>query len=192
MSTLILNSDYTPYDIWGWKKTMRKWLSDGEDIVYAIEANGHNPKMIRDGSGNEWPVPIILVLHNYQNPHKRKPTYKKSWVFIRDKMICQYCGDKLSSKETTIDHVIPKSIWKKEGRLGHASRYDNVVTACESCNHKKAARTPRQADMELIHEPREVTRSKNIINRIELDGTAHAAWLPYLKGIIPNYEKKEK
>jgi len=196
MSTLILNSDYTPYDIWGWKHTMSKWLSEDEEgkpIVYVIDFEGHKPRIIRDGSGNEWPLPIIMVLRVYQNTHthNRKSTYKKSWVFIRDKMICQYCGNKLSNKEATIDHVIPRSIWKKEGRQGHASRYDNVVTACESCNHKKAARTPKQANMKLIHEPRTVTRSQNIINRIELDGSAHAAWLPYLKGIIPDYEKKK-
>ena len=43
---------------------------------------------------------------------------------------CQYCSEIFDKKDLTLDHVIPKS---KKG----PSNWENVVTACKSCNLKK-------------------------------------------------------
>ena len=66
----------------------------------------------------------------------------RSNIFIRDFNTCQYCGNNAES----IDHIIPKS------RNGSHS-WDNVVTACMDCNHKKAGRTPKEANMKLKIKP---------------------------------------
>ena len=47
----------------------------------------------------------------------------------------------------TIDHVIPR---KHNG----PNTWENVVTACSPCNLKKAARSPDQAQMKLLREPK--------------------------------------
>jgi 5-methylcytosine-specific restriction endonuclease McrA len=51
-------------------------------------------------------------------------------LFLRDGYICQYCGDKFSPNQLTVDHVVPK---KHNGK----SIWTNVVSACSSCNANK-------------------------------------------------------
>jgi 5-methylcytosine-specific restriction endonuclease McrA len=46
----------------------------------------------------------------------------------------------------TMDHVIPRA---KRGR----HHWENVVSACRSCNQKKGCRTPEQAAMPLLAVP---------------------------------------
>ncbi|WNZ22186.1 HNH endonuclease [Leptolyngbya sp. NK1-12] len=74
--------------------------------------------------------------------HWKVPPVSRREVFRRDNHTCQYCG---STKHLTLDHVIPRS---KGG--GHT--WDNVVTACQTCNATKADR--------LLHETGMVLRTK--------------------------------
>lgn len=67
-------------------------------------------------------------------------------LFARDRMLCMYCGDHFSRGELTRDHVIPLS---KGGR----DVWENVVSACLSCNVGKGSHTPQQAGMPLLAVP---------------------------------------
>ena len=57
-----------------------------------------------------------------------------------------YCGTVLHKSDLTRDHIIPIS-------KGEPDNWNNVVTACKSCNHRKAAYTPEQAHMKLLGVP---------------------------------------
>ena len=59
--------------------------------------------------------------------------------FLRDKFSCQYCG---SGEDLTFDHLLPRS-------KGGQTNWDNVVTACSSCNVKKGGRLLKNLDMSL-------------------------------------------
>ncbi len=48
--------------------------------------------------------------------------------------------------ELTYDHVVPRS-------QGGKTVWDNIVTACQECNGRKAGRTPEQAGMRLLKKP---------------------------------------
>lgn len=86
------------------------------------------------------PVPSVIRLNNLiRRPILPKRLSRKE-VFHRDRYLCLYCGSE--PKRLTIDHVVPRS---KGGR--HV--WGNVVTACMSCNHLKAGRTPKEAGMRL-------------------------------------------
>ncbi|MEW6498688.1 MAG: HNH endonuclease [Cyanobacteriota bacterium] len=74
----------------------------------------------------------------------RVPPVNRREVLRRDKHSCQYCG---STKQLTLDHVIPRS-------KGGKHTWDNVVTACERCNSRKGDRTPQQAGMILRTPPK--------------------------------------
>ena len=87
---------------------------------------------------------VIRVVYFIRRPLLRRKMTKLE-VFSRDKYACQYCGNTV--KELTIDHVVPK-------RAGGAHCWENVVTACIPCNRKKAGRTPSEAGMPLLKEPR--------------------------------------
>ncbi len=74
----------------------------------------------------------------------KAPPVNRREVLRRDKHHCQYCGSK---HKLTLDHVLPRS-------KGGKHTWDNVVTACESCNSRKGDRTPEQAGMILKTVPK--------------------------------------
>jgi hypothetical protein len=47
----------------------------------------------------------------------------------------------------TFDHVIPVV-------KGGSKTWDNIVTCCFDCNHRKGGRTPEEAGMHLIRRPK--------------------------------------
>ena len=84
--------------------------------------------------------------------------YCKANVFRRDNHTCQYCGAKPGVAKLTLDHVLPRS---RKGR----STWENVVTACEPCNHAKKDRTPEEAGMTLRNIPvRPMATTNGLIN----------------------------
>jgi 5-methylcytosine-specific restriction endonuclease McrA len=89
------------------------------------------------------PQQIRLTI-SYRERMWRVPAVNRREVLRRDKHSCQYCGN---TKHLTIDHVIPVS-------KGGKNTWDNVITACESCNNRKGDRTPQQAGMALRSEPK--------------------------------------
>lgn len=90
------------------------------------------------------PVPahIRLKMNSADRIWKLPPVNRRE-VLRRDKHQCQYCGSK---QKLTLDHVIPRS-------KGGKHSWDNVVTACETCNGRKGDRTPREAGMILRKKP---------------------------------------
>lgn len=77
----------------------------------------------------ETAVPSVMILKDYE---KRKTSirYSKHNVFLRDGYVCQYCGDDVSKKTATLDHVLPVS-------HGGKTTFENTVTACGPCNASK-------------------------------------------------------
>jgi hypothetical protein len=63
---------------------------------------------------------------------------KRHELFERDKWICQYCGEKVSQQNATLDHYIPKS------KDGDDSK-DNLKTCCLLCNGIKSGKTYEDA-----------------------------------------------
>ena len=63
-------------------------------------------------------------------------------LFARDGWRCVYCGT--TNGRLTLDHVVPRS-------RGGESIWENVVTACAPCNHKKGNRTLEEAGLHLRH-----------------------------------------
>ena len=57
----------------------------------------------------------------------------------------------MSRNNLTYDHVIPKSRFSNPKA---ATTWQNIVTACRKCNSKKANKTPTEACMQLLNEPR--------------------------------------
>jgi len=86
----------------------------------------------------------IRLTVNHKERIWRVPTVNRREVLRRDRHTCQYCG---SMKSLTLDHLIPTS-------KGGKNAWDNIVTACESCNNRKGNRTPQQAGMVLRSQPK--------------------------------------
>ena len=95
-------------------------------------------------------VPEIILLSRYEKTPKLKIHFSRRTLFKRDNNQCQYCGCKPGVEELTIEHVVPRS-------QGGATTWENCVIACVPCNRKKADRTPEQAKMKLLKQPKKPT-----------------------------------
>ena len=92
-------------------------------------------------------IPEIILLSRYEKLPKPKVHFSRRTLYKRDKMTCQYCGAQPGSEELTIDHVNPRA-------QGGMTTWENCVLACVDCNRRKADRTPAQAKMKLLKEPK--------------------------------------
>lgn len=61
-------------------------------------------------------------------------------VLERDAWQCQYCGKPLEGDDATVDHIVSKETWRREGRPGSPDTDDNLRAACRSCNSSKGDR----------------------------------------------------
>ena len=80
------------------------------------------------------------------NPFDLRPSLTNAKLFIRDRNVCAYCGNRFHEEVLTREHIKPL------GQKG-ADTWMNVVTACRACNHRKSNRTPEQAHMPLLYTP---------------------------------------
>ena len=93
------------------------------------------------------PAPQVVILTNYNDVSKSSIKFSNRAVYRRDKFICQYCKKKFKTEDLSIDHVIPKS------RKGPTS-WENCVTSCFKCNNKKSDKTPKEAGLTLLTQPK--------------------------------------
>lgn len=67
---------------------------------------------------------------------------------------------------TTVDHIMPAS---RLTRI-EADTWLNTVAACLKCNGYKANRTPEEAGMPLLFQPREVTTRDTLLVAVTATG----------------------
>lgn len=89
---------------------------------------------------------IIAVADRTRKFAAGAPLLTNRTLFQRDHNLCLYCGHQFPVSMLTRDHVMPAS-------RGGDSVWENCVTACERCNHRKADRTPEEARMKLLAVP---------------------------------------
>ncbi len=144
---LVLNADYKPLSyyplsVWPWQEAVKAIFRESVTVVSEYERVVRSP-------GMEMKLPSVLALKTYI-PMERTPAFTRFNVFLRDKWLCQYCGDNFKTHELTFDHVVPKS-------RGGRTVWDNIVTACQVCNTSKGQCLPGEVSMYPITEPRKPT-----------------------------------
>lgn len=174
MRTLLLNADYTPRELIGWKKALQLLWSDTEPVVCLHTSE----KYKTDSKGRRHYIPSVLILKSYQKHSGGLATYSKGNIFARDKMICQYCYKKCTPENATLDHVIPRSRWQSYNRV---SSFENVVTACKRCNKRKGDKTPIEAGMRLLNQPKRITRAQLLARKAVMLGIEFPEWQQYLE-----------
>lgn len=105
----------------------------------------------------------------------RVPTLTNKALFRRDQNLCAYCSNIFKNEDLTRDHIQPRS------RSG-PDKWQNVVTACGSCNKYKDDRTPGEADMKLLYVPYAPSRSEYLLL---LNRSVLADQMAFLKARIP-------
>ena len=85
--------------------------------------------------------PSIIRVFKYVKQNIHKVPLSRENVYRRDNFECVYCGSS-HIKSLTLDHVIPQS-------KGGKDSWDNLVTACRSCNSEKADLTLEEYGKEI-------------------------------------------
>jgi 5-methylcytosine-specific restriction endonuclease McrA len=92
-----------------------------------------------------FPVPLVIRLIHYVSiPRRLKIPLTRKTLLSRDEYTCQFCGT--TAGPLTVDHVMPRS-------RGGQTSWENCVTACLRCNHRKGNKTPDEANMALRKKP---------------------------------------
>lgn len=142
---LALNASYEPLTMVPLRRALRLVIDGKAEIV---EADSH--AVVRS-ERQAFPRPAVIRLTRYVHvPRRFRRQVTNTFLFARDDYQCQYCGRKaneLKPRESlTRDHLIPMS-------RGGTNEWSNVVTACSSCNTKKANRMPNEIGMQPLHTP---------------------------------------
>ena len=137
-SVLVLNQNYEPLNVC---HPRRAFVLVERGKAEVLE---HGLGSLRSAS-HAWPLPsVIRLIYMIKRPRQQMRLSRRE-VFNRDRYTCQYCGRR-GARDLTLDHVVPR-------HRGGRHTWDNLVTACKACNHRKAANTPSEAKMQLMREP---------------------------------------
>ena len=165
---LVLNADYRPLSyyplsLWSWQDSIKSVFLDRVSIVSYYDRTVRSPSF-------SMKLPSVIALKSFIRPQSN-PNFTRFNVFLRDKFCCQYCGSK---NELTFDHLLPRS-------KGGKTDWDNVVTACSSCNVKKGGRLYSQSGMKLFKKPFRPTMDDLHQNgRNFPPNFLHESWMDYL------------
>ena len=139
-SVLVLNASYEAINICNLRRAI---VLIFKGVACAEEETDHEIRaaslIIR--------APAVIRLLKYVRIPYRVVRFSRKNVLLRDRYRCQYCGKEFTPALLTLDHVVPTS-------QGGKTQWDNVVTACKTCNVRKGNRKPREAGMALLKRPK--------------------------------------
>lgn len=172
---LLLNADYMPLSrrplsTLGMHDVIKDVFLDRVVVLEEYD------KVIRSAGGKfQMNLPSVVALKEYQSQNHIAP-FTRMGVLLRERGRCGYCGNTISRKTLTFDHVHPRS-------KGGETSWQNVVASCSSCNTKKANKLLSQCGMKLNTELYAPTKMK--LNALAADMPMnpryiHKTWRMYL------------
>jgi 5-methylcytosine-specific restriction endonuclease McrA len=167
--TLVLTPWYFPHKVVRWQAAVTLLYLDKAEVLasYAEELCSPTTRIH---------TPAVLRLKKKVITIKRGVRFSRLNVYTRDNFMCVYCGQQLPAGQLTFDHVVPRS-------KGGLTRWENIVTACHSCNRRKGNRTPEQAGMaplKLAYRPQTLPMLPPVIDL----QTAPDEWHPFCEALL--------
>jgi 5-methylcytosine-specific restriction endonuclease McrA len=138
-----------PYDWLHWQQVVRLYARD--EIAWET---GDALYRIRGGINSRTRARSVIQLNsivsvqgaNSAAVYDAVPALSNRALFARDEYLCMYCGEQFPASLLTRDHIMPRA-------QGGQDLWDNVITACKSCNNRKGSMTPEQAGMPILAVP---------------------------------------
>lgn len=165
-SALLLNATYEPIKVINWQKAITLLIMGKAEMLEIQNA------FVRSAN-DQFPLPSVLRLVRRVRVPKKPVQFSRANVYRRDDYQCQYCGDHFAPAALTFDHVMPRS-------RGGETSWLNIVTACQECNRFKGDRTPAEAQMPLLNNPKEPNWLPFADSRYSGSETHRQEWRPYL------------
>src|SRR5688572_17386366 len=163
-AVLVLNQNYEPLNVCN---ARRAFVLVDRGKAEILE---HSEGALRSAL-HSFPKPsVIRLIYMIRRPRPQMRLTRRE-IFVRDRYTCQYC--KKPGRDLTIDHVMPR-------HRGGRHTWENLVSACRQCNHRKAGRTPQEAHMPLLIEPRRPPASSYYIFYHYLE--SQSDWRKFIPG----------
>lgn len=168
---LVLNADYRPLSyfplsVWHWQDAVKASFQERVQVIATYDRMISSP-------GMQIQLPSVIALREYIHLDRR-PAFTRMNVFLRDNFTCQYCHSGFKAENLTFDHIVPRS-------RGGKTTWENIVTACQSCNLAKGSRSLRDTPFRLMREPQQPNSYQLYeAGRAFPRGDLHQSWLDYL------------
>ena len=158
---LVLNQSYEPMHICNMKRAVVMLYLGKAELIEKFDDVLHSVSKVM-------PMPSVVRLEQYIRIPNNSIILSRKNILKRDGHLCQYCGKK--NIPLTVDHIIPKV---KGGR----DTWENLVTACVSCNNKKGNRTLKDFGRKPLNKPRRPNRVTFIQRFVK---SPYKQWRPYI------------
>jgi 5-methylcytosine-specific restriction endonuclease McrA len=163
-AVLVLNQNYEPLNVCNTRRAVV--LLDGgkaEVVEHGLgELRAPNRVFLKPS--------VIRMVYLIKRPRPRVRLTRRE-IFIRDRFTCQYCGVK--ARDLTLDHVIPR-------HRGGRHTWDNLVSACRSCNHRKGGKLLEESRLTLTQWPFEPKANSYYLFGQYLD--SNVEWSKFIPG----------
>ena len=167
-TTLLLNVDLQPLSVLplsrlSWKDSIRLI------VVGRVTIHDEYDDWVVRSPSIDIKVPSVMSLD--QNVRfKREIKFSRSNILLRDMYTCQYCNTVLSPAKLTLDHVVPR-------HHGGKTKWDNIVSSCADCNHKKSHHDHMKPKNEPYRPNYYDMASKRMKYPVSVD---HPSWIPFI------------
>ena len=142
---LALNASFEPLTMVPVRRALRLVIDGKAEIVESDATRSvHSARL-------SMPRPAVIRLTKFVHvPRRFRRQVTNTFLFARDHYRCQYCGRtqaELKPRESlTRDHLVPLS-------RGGTNDWTNVVTACSTCNTRKANHYAHEIGMTPLTRP---------------------------------------
>jgi 5-methylcytosine-specific restriction endonuclease McrA len=161
---LVLNQNYEPLNVCNLPRAFRLVFGDKAEVIEYDHQVIHTPRA-------EYHAPSVIRLqYQVRRPRPRVKLSRRE-IFARDRHTCQYCGRQ--GHDLTLDHIIPR-------HRGGGHTWENLVTACKACNHRKGGKTLEEARFRLNRPPYEPRSDVYSMFTPYLADPDNEAWRTYL------------
>ncbi len=164
---LVLNQNYEPLNVCNARRALLLIHGGKAEVLE------HGRGYIRTPSLAFARPSVIRLVYLIKRPRPRVRLTRRE-VFIRDHFSCQYCG--LKTRDLTLDHIVPR-------HRGGRHSWENLVSACRSCNHRKGGKSLADCHMSLRRLPFEPKANSYYLFGQYLDD--YGEWQKF----IPEWEK---
>ena len=165
-TVLVLNQNYEPLNICNVRRAIVLVIDGKAEVLERYDLSLRAATV-------EFPFPsVIRLVYMIKRPRPRVKLTRKE-IFIRDDYTCQYCGKHTS--DLTIDHIHPRS-------KGGPHTWENLVSACRVCNHRKGGKSLAEARMQLKRQPFEPRPGAYYTIERRVESGIHPDWEKFLPG----------
>ena len=158
---LVLNLDYSPISICNVQRAFLLLYLEKAQLMSEVQ------DLFLRTVDKSFPMPAVIKLNKYVNIPYKSVELTRQNIFKRDNFECQYCG---TEHNLTLDHVVPSS-------KGGKSTWNNLITACKTCNAKKGDFSPQEAGLDLNSKP---YKPSYIMFIRDFSGFVTEEWIPFL------------